>query len=100
MLVILLSDSQIKKWRQSINQKAPEIPVKSVAEITDPTAVTFILTFTPKLGSFGVLPNLKACMSMGAGVESILAATDLSPHIPVARVIDPSLANMMSEYIL
>jgi glyoxylate/hydroxypyruvate reductase A len=48
----------------------------------------------------GRLPRLKAVMSLGAGVEQLLADPELPPALPVGRVIGPRLAADMAAYVV
>jgi glyoxylate/hydroxypyruvate reductase A len=45
------------------------------------------------------LPNLKAVLSLAAGVDSLLADPTL-PEVPLCRLVDPSLTRTMSEFVL
>jgi glyoxylate/hydroxypyruvate reductase A len=45
------------------------------------------------------LPNLKAIFSIGAGVDHILADRTV-PDVPIVRVVDPNLAQHMTEYVV
>jgi glyoxylate/hydroxypyruvate reductase A len=51
-------------------------------------------------GLLKTLPNLKAILSLGAGVDGILCDAELPPHVPLVRLVDAGLASQMSEYAL
>ncbi|MEM9724278.1 MAG: glyoxylate/hydroxypyruvate reductase A [Pseudomonadota bacterium] len=44
-------------------------------------------------------PNLRAILSLWAGVERLLARPDLPHDIPVARMVEPGLRQGMIEYV-
>jgi len=45
------------------------------------------------------MPNLKAIMSMGAGVDFLMDDPTL-PNVPLGRIIDPNLTMRMTEYVV
>ncbi len=46
-------------------------------------------------------PNLKAVQLMGAGVDSVLSGGGVLPDsVPVARIVDPVMAQSMGTYVL
>jgi glyoxylate/hydroxypyruvate reductase A len=55
--------------------------------------------FRPPPGFLKTLPNLKAVISLGAGVDGFLTDPDYPAQIPLVRSVDPNLAIQMSEYV-
>ena len=51
-------------------------------------------------GVLGTLPNLKAILALGAGVDQILKDPAFPTHVPLYRLIDAGLAVQMSEYAI
>jgi len=82
-LTTLLPEQKIIEWREGI-------------EMQD---VEFVLAWNPPPQLWQQLPNLKAISSYGAGVDSLLSQAEL-PSVPIARIVDPDLADNMSEYVL
>ena len=50
-------------------------------------------------GELASLPNLKLITNLGAGVDPILADETIPPHIPVARLGDEVMAQMMAQFV-
>jgi len=54
----------------------------------------------PVPGLAAALPDLKAVFCFGAGVERLLVNPDLPAHVPIVRMVEPGLTQVMTEYIL
>lgn len=65
-----------------------------------PETIEIALAWRPPQGAFARYPNLKAVCSIAAGVDNILACTDLPAHVEVARVVDPEQGALMSAFAL
>ena len=50
-------------------------------------------------GELARYPNLRAILSLGAGIDGLIADPEL-PDVPIARMVDPSLTRTMTEYVL
>src|ERR1700761_5823278 len=64
-----------------------------------PDSIDYFVGFRPEPGFLKSLPNLKAVISLGAGVDGFLKDPDFPRHIPLVRCVDPNLAREMSEYV-
>ncbi|PZQ48564.1 MAG: glyoxylate/hydroxypyruvate reductase A [Rhodovulum sulfidophilum] len=69
------------------------------ASSVDPAAVEYIV-YHPRgpVTDYGAFPNLRAVLSLWAGVESALANPTLTA--PICRMVDPSLTQGMIEYVM
>lgn len=76
---------------------APEITLLTPDQVTDPSAVDFVLTFKPADDAFTPYPALRAVFSVGAGTDAILECPSL-PDVPVFRVEDPDQALQMAGF--
>lgn len=63
----------------------------------DPT-IEYAIVWKRPHGVLAQLPNLKAILSLGAGVDHILTDPNL-PDVPIARVVAQNLTQHMQEYI-
>lgn len=61
--------------------------------------ITMALCWRQPQGSLLQYPNLRCIASLGAGVDSLLADTQLPKDIPVVRIVDPQLADSMFDYV-
>jgi glyoxylate/hydroxypyruvate reductase A len=63
-------------------------------------AVRYALVWHHPAGSLARLPNLKAILVLGAGVDSVLRDPDLPAGVPLVRLVDAGLPGPMAEYAL
>lgn len=66
--------------------------------VTDKNAVNFALVWKHQAGSLTDFPSLQGISSFGAGVDSIISDSQL-PDVPLARIVDPDLANNMANFV-
>ena len=64
------------------------------------SAVEFVVDWKNPEGHLLNYPNLKAISSYGHGVDNLLSTTKLPYGIPIVRLKDETMANLMSEYLL
>ncbi|WP_442579957.1 2-hydroxyacid dehydrogenase [Mesorhizobium sp. ASY16-5R] len=64
----------------------------------DPS-ISYAVVWKQPPNILSALPNLKAIFSIGAGVDHILADRTV-PDVPIVRVVDPNLAQHMTEYVV
>ena len=65
-----------------------------------PEAIDYFVGFRPPPGFLKSLPNLKAVISLGAGVDGFLQDPDYPKAVPLVRSVDPNLAIQMGEYVV
>jgi glyoxylate/hydroxypyruvate reductase A len=88
------------RWRARLGQLSSEIEVRIWPGIGDPAEIDYALVWRPEPGLLASLPNLKLILSLGAGIDHILA-DPLVPHaVPIVRLVDPYLIAAMSEYVV
>jgi glyoxylate/hydroxypyruvate reductase A len=98
-LLFLSSDDPAEAWRAELRARIPELDVRIWPEVGDPTDIEIALVWRPPSGELARYSNLKAILSLGAGVDGLLADPEL-PDVPLARMVDPSLTRTMTEYVL
>ena len=62
--------------------------------------IEYAVIGVPHSGVLGELPNLKAVLSLWAGVDALLADPAFPRHIPLARMVDPLLAVDMTQFAI
>ena len=67
---------------------AGDVPVWTPEDAFDPAAVEAILAWRLKPGVLAAYPNLRVVCAVAAGVDKLLRAGDIAPHVPVTRVVD------------
>jgi len=100
VFLIIMPTIKTTSWEKRIRASQPGLDLRVWPEVEDPQAVEFALTWRHPHGAFKRFPNLKCIASMGAGVDNILSDPDLPAGVPITRIVDPSMAQSMSEYVV
>lgn len=85
-------------WRAALTERLPDLDLRVWPDVGDPAEIDAALVWNHPRGALARFPNLRAVLSLGAGVNHILDDPDLPAHVPVARIVDPALAAGMAEY--
>lgn len=88
-----------ESWKRTLEAALPDLCFFEGPSCAQPERVDVALVWTPPPQGLNAFPNLKAVLSLGAGVDQ-LHLEKLSPGIPVARLKDPTLTQRMVEYCL
>jgi len=86
-------------WLAAMRAKAPQRQLRVWPEVGNPEEVEYALVWKPPHGVLKSLPQLKAILCLGAGVDHILTDPDL-PDVPIGRIVDPNLTMRMTEYVV
>jgi glyoxylate/hydroxypyruvate reductase len=92
-------DDDAEAWRRELLRRLPDLEYRVWPGVGDPAGVDAALVWRPPPGLLRSLPNLKAVLSLAAGVDALLADGTL-PDVPLCRLVDPSLTRTMSEFVL
>ncbi|GGE32212.1 glyoxylate/hydroxypyruvate reductase A [Agaricicola taiwanensis] len=99
-LVLIRKNAPTKAWLEALAVTCPDLKVHIWPETGPVEEVEFVLTWAADPGVIASFPNLKAILSLGAGVDHILNDPTVPLHLPVVRMIDPSLTRGMTQYLL
>lgn len=99
-LLLHLSDFNERRWADGFAAALPGENVFTRADQYDPAAIDYLFIWKPKLDAFDGLSNLKAILSLGAGVDAVLKHPNLPANVPIVRFMDGDLAQRMSDYVL
>ncbi|MDP6704744.1 MAG: glyoxylate/hydroxypyruvate reductase A [Alphaproteobacteria bacterium] len=99
MTVLLFSSKEdpVDLWVPELQKNLPDVKIRVAPEFGDKSEIEYALVWKPPFGMLASLPNLKAIFSVGAGADHILADPERPQHLPVVRMIDDYLRDMMSE---
>jgi glyoxylate/hydroxypyruvate reductase A len=101
MAVLFISkDDDPADHRAALSSELPDLEFRVWPDAGDPAEVEFALVWKPEPGLLRQFPNLKAIISLGAGVDHIFLDTDLPLGVPIVRLVDRSLTAQMSEYAI
>jgi glyoxylate/hydroxypyruvate reductase A len=99
MLLLHLSDVDEGAWAAAFRAALGGYTVVRRGDAFDPATVEYIFVWKPQPDAFDGLPNLKAVLSLGAGVDALLKHPRL-PDLPVVRFVDADLSQRMSDYVV
>jgi len=101
MVLLFYSDTDAPEpWRDALALGLPELEFRIWPDVGEPGRVSYALVWRPAPGLLATLPNLKAILSLAAGVDHLLLDPQLPDHVPIVRVVDAGMAAQMSEYAL
>lgn len=99
MLFLHLSDVDEASWAEQFRSALAPYPVVRRGDAFDPAEVRYAFVWKPKADAFDGLTNLKAVLSLGAGVDALLKHPKL-PDAPIVRFVDDELSQKMSDYVV
>lgn len=92
-------DQVTDAWRRLLTQGHPGLRFSDAAQPVDLDDVDVMLAYAPPAGLAARCPALKAIFSLAVGVDHLLRDAQL-PAVPIARMNDPRVATMLTEYVL
>lgn len=87
-------------WTSHLRRLMPELEIRTDDNPSNTDDVSYCIAWKPKPGSLAALKNLKVVFSMGAGVDGIVADPTFPRHVALSRVVDPTLSQAMTEYVV
>ncbi len=84
-------------WVEPLRAAAPDLEFRVWPEFGNPDEIEFAIVWHHIPGTLTQFKNLKAVMSLGAGVDHVVRDPDL-PDVPIGRIVDDRLTAGMSEY--
>jgi glyoxylate/hydroxypyruvate reductase A len=100
VIVAIAEPARAAAWRERLAALLPDYTVVDDTEPTPADRVRYAMVWKPRRGFFGAYPQLRAILSIGAGVEDILSDPMLPQGIAIVRMIDDALTVGMREYVL
>lgn len=98
-VALYVPDADNQAWWVELLQGL--LPGWTVTGIDDaePDAVEYAVVWRPRRGDMAQFPNLKAIVSIGAGIDHVLADDDLPKGVPIIRTVGQDLTQRMLEYV-
>ncbi|MDC3360191.1 glyoxylate/hydroxypyruvate reductase A [Candidatus Thioglobus sp.] len=87
-------------WSNGLQKAMPEIDIKVYPDDGDVNEVEFAVVWKHPRGILKKYPNLKAILSLGAGVDHIISDPDLPEGLPIVRLVDKKLTHEMCLHAL
>jgi glyoxylate/hydroxypyruvate reductase A len=98
--LIIAPDIKITSWVKHLRALDPDIDIRVWPETGDTDDIEFALSWHHPPGELQKYKNLKCIASLGAGVDHIMHDPELPEGVPVTRVVEHSMAQSMSEYVV
>lgn len=96
MSILLHPDSEPDLWFDLLSGLLPDQMIDRWPNVGDPEAVEFVVAWRHDVADLSRYRNLRAILSLGAGVEQY-AGPDV-PDVPIIRLSDTSMADEMAAY--
>jgi glyoxylate/hydroxypyruvate reductase A len=87
-------------WTAHFRRLKPSLEVRVFPKVEPVEDVSYALVWKPPAGELLRYPHLRCVFSLGAGVDHLLSDPAFPKHVPLVRVVDPSLTRGMSEYVV
>jgi glyoxylate/hydroxypyruvate reductase A len=100
MAILFRSTSQsAARWKAELLRHLPGRDIRFWPQTGERTDIDTAIVWQPEAGLLASLPNLKLVLSLGAGVDHILADPHVPQGVPIVRLVDPHMTDAMSEYV-
>ena len=93
-------DTDGQLWKKALEAALGPIDFRTLDNLGDKAGIEVVLAWKPPAGLIASFPNLKLIVSLGMGVDHLLADDRLPEGVPIVRIMDDGLVGQMSEYAL
>ncbi|UYN95074.1 MAG: glyoxylate/hydroxypyruvate reductase A [Enhydrobacter sp.] len=93
-------DTDGAAWKKVLEAGLGPIDYRVIDSLGDTDAIAVALAWKPPAGLLASFRNLKLIVSLGMGVDHLLADDKLPAGVPIVRIMDDGLIGQMSEYAL
>ncbi|WP_420380613.1 2-hydroxyacid dehydrogenase [Marivita sp.] len=97
--VYLPTEEKIQWWVEMLQGLLPGWEIASIDSIDDPAQVKQAVVWRPRSGDLANFPNLEVIVSIGAGIDHVLADPKLPKKVPIIRTVGDDLTQRMREYV-
>ncbi len=99
-IILILADRPAGSWKEHLLASDPVLHIDIWPHIHDHAAYDTAVVWKHPAGLLKKFPNLRLICSLGAGVDHILADSELPKDAIITRVVDEHLTRSMSNYII
>ena len=82
-------------WSSALQEAMPEMDVKVYPDEGDVNDIEYAVVWKHPRGILNQYPNLKAILSLGAGVDHVISDLELPEGLPIVRLVDKKLTHEM-----
>ena len=100
-MAILLNNQggESQPWADALADYLPALDIHIYPNIPNAEEIEYAVVWHHPHGDLINYPNLKAVLVLGAGMDHIDKEVEF-PNVPIVRLIDPSVGEEMSQYVL
>lgn len=99
IVISLPAADKTRMWCQMMSDLMPDWDIHPIDDVPDPSAIEYAVVWRPATGAFLPFENLKAIVSIGAGIDHVLEDEKLPRHLPIIRTTGTDLTQRMKEYV-
>ncbi len=99
-LVLHIRSRRAEWWLAHLRALLPELEVRPWDDPGPLDAIRYAVVWQPPAGGLKRFPNLACIVSIGAGIDHVLADPELPAGVPIIRTTSPELTQRMREYVL
>lgn len=100
VLVLRVNPNRADWWLAHMRSLLPEIECRLWDDAGNPDDVDIAVVWKPPPGGLKRFRNLSVIVSIGAGIDHVLADPELPRHVPIIRTTSDDLKLRMREYVL
>lgn len=87
-------------WKKVLEAGLGPVDFRTLDSLGKKEDIEVALAWKPPAGLIASFPNVKLIVSLGMGVDHLLADDQLPAGVPIVRIMDDGLVGQMSEYAI
>lgn len=87
-------------WKKVLEAGLGPVDFRTLDALGDKADIEIALAWKPPTGLIASFPNVRLIVSLGMGVDHLLADDRLPAGVPIVRIMDDGLVGQMSEYAI
>lgn len=99
-ILLLCTDRFINQYVAEFQRQMPHVAFYNLNNLPDPNLIDVAAIWGNFTVDFAKFPNLKAIISLAAGVDHLIHNNTIPTHVPIARIVDEDMRQPMAEYII
>jgi glyoxylate/hydroxypyruvate reductase A len=99
VVVYVGDDEETGDWVDRLRRLLPGREVRALDDPGGPEDVAYAVVWAPPAGAMARFPDLKAIVSVGAGIDHVLRDPELPRHLPILRTTGPEMVQRLREYV-
>ena len=97
-ILFATTEENPERWTTELRRHAPQLDLRIWPDVGQVEDIEYAIVARPPAGELARYPNLKAILSMWAGVEDLLSDPQLE-HLPIVRMTEPGLTDGIVVYV-